>query len=208
MKPKWITPLVVCLGVALWSKAGAVPIISTAADWTVTVNTVSDRNGQTGSVVGVSDLLGVDGVQLSYSQPTGGFGVGTSTLLRTYTTTFNGPSGTYDIVLTADVHSSTGYFGNEFQVDYFVNAVTTNLVPLTAVEPGFTGSSTFTVPLTDGDTWGFRILAGNYDSDNGVSGTLDVSTTSTVPEPATLILTGTGLAAFSLLRRRRTARGA
>jgi hypothetical protein len=208
MNAKWITPFVVILGVALWSEAGAVPVISTAADWTVSVDTLINRNGQTGSVVGVTDLLGVDGVQLSYSQPTGGFGIGTSTLRRTFTTTFNGPSGTHDIVLTADADAFTGFFGNEFQLDYFVNATATNLVPFTAVEPGFSGSFTFTVPLTDGDTWGFRVLAGNYDSTFGVSGTLDVSTTSTVPEPATLILTGTGLAAFSLLRRWRAARGA
>lgn len=66
----------------------------------------------------------------------------------------------------------------------------------------YSGSYTF-VGLNAGDVFGFNMGGRNFDSDNRLIGTLHLTQTSMVPEPASLALAGLALAGLAASRRRK-----
>jgi hypothetical protein len=66
---------------------------------------------------------------------------------------------------------------------------------------GFNESGTYTfLGLSAGDTFGFTMGGSNFDSDNRLIGTLDLTQ---VPEPASVLLLGLGYGALAAQRRRK-----
>lgn len=69
---------------------------------------------------------------------------------------------------------------------------------------GFAYSGTYTfVGLNAGDVFGFNMGGRNFDSDNRLIGTLHLTQTSMVPEPASWALAGLALAGLAASRRRK-----
>lgn len=181
-----------------FATVNAGPIVPDAADWSVGITTVTDR-GSPAATTSITDIT--DGVLLEYDAATGGFGVGTTTNQYDFTTSA-AATGTLMLEFDLQVDAFIGFFGNEFELHVLQNdGIVQTLVPFTSVEPGVNlVFEDVMLSLGLGDTWGVRVIAGNFDSGSGVSGNIAVTA---VPVPATIALLGLGL--LGLVGQRREA---
>ncbi len=191
-------------GIAVLMLAGsaqAVPILPGAADWDVTQTVLVNRNGG-GATTSVTDLSPDDGVELSYSKATGGFLVGTSRIQYDFETDAgDGGQLTFDMDVALDAFN--GFFQNEFALYTTLNGtIDQTLVAFSGNAPvSFFQTFSVALNLSASDTWGIRVIAGNFDQGSGVSGSIELKAAS-VPAPSALAVLAMGLVLLRLGTRK------
>lgn len=159
--------------------------------WTVT-NSGDDYSGMANNVI----TVGSNTLSYNYTSP-GWYGVPNQHYDFSTVAASSGPL-TLDLTWT----SSAAWYMNYTNLYVYSNAGSTLIGGNTwwSNQP-----ITTTLNLTAGETWGFTIDAGNYDSSGFVNGTLTFNSPAAVPVPAAAWLMGSGLLGLVGVARRRNA---
>ncbi len=144
--------------------------------WSLTNTVVLNRNSPP-PTMSVSPIT--DGVELIYSAPTGGVGVGTS--IRQFD--FVAPAiieGTFDFDVS--ISATIGTFQNTLELEVLHNGVVVKTLASTtanSLNANYPGQS---LELKLGDTWGIRSTTGNFSQSTGTSATITITSAMLIPK--------------------------